>query len=78
MDYPGVFVLDIVSPKELKRKLIFLGVSSNFESSLSLTSILPWLLVVLYNPADATSFAPTDTSEALFFGFVNKYQNVVV
>ena len=40
-------------------------VSYDCESSLSLTSLLPWCLMLWSNPADAKSFAPTESSESL-------------
>ena len=65
MDDGGVVVVVIVSTKEGKQKLFFLGVSNYRESSLSLPSILPLWLVLLYNPDDNISFATSEPSEAL-------------
>ena len=60
-----VVVVVIVYPKEEERKLFFRGVSNECESSMSFTSVLPLWLVLLSNPADATSFSTTEASEAL-------------
>ena len=46
MDERGVVVLVIVSPKEEELTLFFLVVSNDYESSLSLTSALPWWFVL--------------------------------
>ena len=42
----GVVVVVTVSPEEEERKLFFRGISYDCESSLSLSCILPWWLVL--------------------------------
>ena len=64
MDDRGLVVVDIVSLKE-KEWIFWGGVSYDYESPVSLTSVFPWWLEILYNPDDATSFSPTEASKAL-------------
>ena len=61
----GVNVLKIVSPIEEEQQFPLQGVSYDCESSFSFPSILPWWLLLWYNPDDATLFASTEASKAL-------------
>ena len=65
VDEYGVVIVVIVSPKQKELQLFFLGISNDCESSLSLPLVLPWWLVLWYNPEYSKSCSPTEASEAL-------------
>ena len=58
-------IVTIVSLKQKQLQIFFLGVSNYCESSLLLTSLLPWWFVLGSNTEDAKVCAPTDSSESL-------------